>query len=172
MELIQLPSIYVSGAAFVVSVASFVFSVLSWRETHRPIVTAYTRCPFSGNVSSVVEIVVSNSGNRPAKNVWLHVPQKELEKALSAPPGDPTRSAVEKCFSEETFIPLLENGMEVTNNFGIFTAENKPDTWHYKSVLQVRVTYQGLNGRKYSNKNPLRIVCNKGFALSYFEHSK
>ena len=163
-------SIYVSGGAFVVSMASFVFAVLSWRETHRPIVTAFTRCPVSGNVSSFLEIVVSNSGNRPAKNVQLHIAHNELEEALAAPEGDTMRANVKRCFSEKTFIPVLEGGSEVTNSFGIFTNQNKPDTWHHKSVLNIRVTYEGLNGRRYSNQNPMRIVCNKGFALSYFEH--
>lgn len=172
MASIQELSIYVSGGAFVVAVASFIFAVLSWRETHRPIVTAYTRCPVTGDVSSALEVVVSNSGNRPAKNVRLHVLSQDLEKALAAPPGDAMRLAVERCFSEETFIPVLEGGTEITNSFGIFTTANKPDTWYYKSVLKVRVTYEGLNGRKFENENPLRIICNKGFALSYFEHSE
>lgn len=171
MATVETLSIYVSGGAFVVSVASFIFAILSWRETHRPIVTAYTRCPVSGNVSSALEIVISNSGNRPAKNVRLHVGEKELQEALSAPAGDSMRSTVERCFSEETFIPVLESDSKVTNSFGIFTTQNKPDTWHYKSVLNIRVSYEDLNGRKYVNENPLRIVCNRGFALSYFEHS-
>ena len=160
-------SLYLSGAAFVVSLASFGFAILSWRETHRPIVTALIHCPVSGNTGTALEILVSNSGNRPAIDIRLEVPQSELEQALAAPPTDNMRKAVERCFSEETFIPVLEGGKQVRNSFGTFTRDQNPDTWQYKSVLTVTVKYKDLNGRKYSNKNALRIVCNKGFALSY-----
>ncbi|MCU7813077.1 MAG: hypothetical protein KZQ77_17875 [Candidatus Thiodiazotropha sp. (ex Notomyrtea botanica)] len=101
--------------------------------------------------------------------MYALIPKNELERALSAPHGDVVRNAVERCFKEETFIPVLEGGKEITNTFGIFTDEDKPDTWHYDSVLQVHVAYEGLNGRKFQNTNLLRIVCCKGFALSSYE---
>lgn len=161
-----------SGVALVISISSFFFAVLSWRETHRPIVTALIRCPHSGNMGSGLEIVVSNSGNRPAQDIKLSAHKLELDKALSAPKEDSVRNAVERCFSEETFIPVLEGGKEVSNSFGVFTSGEIPDTWHYKSVLEVTITYKDLAGRKYKNTNKLLIVCNKGFALSYYGDDK
>ncbi len=55
----------------------------------------------------------------------------------------------------------------MTNSFGYFTADEKPNTWKYKSVVEVKVTYERLTGRKYSNTNKHWIMCSKGFALSY-----
>jgi hypothetical protein len=164
-------SIYISSLAALIAFLSLVFAVKSWRESNRPIVTALIRCPVSGNLATALELVVSNSGNRPATDVRLHVSESELSDALTAPVGDKIRKAVERCFSPDTFIPVLEPGKEMTNSFGYFTTDKNPDTWKYKSVINVQVTYGGLTGRKYSNKNKLWIVCNKGFALSYHEKS-
>ncbi len=166
-------TLLMSGGALIIAISSFIFAVMSWRDTHRPIVTAFIRCPVSGNSGTGLEIVVSNSGNRPAKDVQLHALKTDLQKSIAAPVGDKMREAVERCFSKETFIPVLEGGKQVTNSFGIFTVgDNNHDTWHYKSILEVVITYEGITGRKYSNRNKLQIVCNKGFALSYFEHSE
>jgi hypothetical protein len=162
-------SLIMSAGALLISISSFIFAIKAWRETHRPIVTAFVRCPHSGNTGTGLEIVVSNSGNRPAIDVQLHVPQKTLEKALEAPKEDVLRKAVERCFANETFIPVLEGGKEVTNSYGIFTLGDKPDTWNYKSIFDVVITYKNLSGRKFKNANKLYIICNKGFALSYYE---
>lgn len=164
-------SIYISSLAAFIAFLSLVFSVKSWRESNRPIVTALIRCPISAELATALELVVSNSGNQPATEVRLHISEKELSNALTAPTEDRVRKAVERCFSPDTFIPVLEPGKEMTNSFGYFTTDEKPDTWKYKSVLEVTIKYEGLTGRKYSNKNKLWIVCNKGFALSYHEES-
>ena len=163
-------SLYISAGASLIALLSLAFAVLSWRESNRPIVTAFIRCPVSGDMASALELVVSNSGNRPAVDIQLYVPNHELKKALQAPPEDRVRKSVERCFSEEVFIPVLEPSKEVVNTFGKFTTDKEPDTWHYKSIISVGISYKGLSGRKYFNRNRLWIVCNKGFALSYYEH--
>ncbi|MEN8167571.1 MAG: hypothetical protein ABFR65_08875 [Pseudomonadota bacterium] len=76
-------STYTSVAALVISLASFVFAVMSWRESHRPIITVrITTEKGGGEGGTPVEIIVENCGNRPAKNIRLVVDKRELDHAL------------------------------------------------------------------------------------------
>lgn len=156
-----------SAGAVVISIASFVFAVLSWRESHRPIVTARITTEKGGNVGSPIELLVENTGNRPAINIRLSVDRAELDKALSADLNDALRKAVERCFDSETFIPVLEAGKRVTNSFGMFSQERS--TWQYKSTINITIAYEDLGRRRFRNSVPIWLVDNRGFALEHFE---
>lgn len=64
-------SLSFSVVALIVSVLSFYFSIKSWRESNRPLVTARVSNKSAGNVAASLILVVQNTGNRPAKNVTL-----------------------------------------------------------------------------------------------------
>jgi hypothetical protein len=113
--------------ALAISILSFYFSIKSWLETNRPIVVARVTTKAGGNISMVLDIIVQNVGNRPAKNIDLRVPQKELDSFLTAIKGDPLRNDIEACFSDKGNIPVLENGRSVTNSFGVLQVTGS--TW-------------------------------------------
>jgi hypothetical protein len=158
-----LGSLLVATAALIVSILSFYFSIKSWRETNRPLITVRTTSFGSGgNVSIPLSLLVENTGNRPAKNVRLTVDAADLDAALVAPPGDVLRKHVESCFSDRGIIPVLANGRNVSNGFGFLSAD-KP-TWKIHSRFEVDVTYQGADDTQYKHKIPLLIADDAGFA--------
>src|SRR5947207_531972 len=94
-------SILVAGAALIVSIISFYFSIKSWRESNRPLITVRTTSFGSGgNVGIPLSLLVENTGNRPAKNVRLAVDDHVLNDALAVKTGDALRKHVERCFSD------------------------------------------------------------------------
>ena len=166
-----------SIAALAISLISIGFAVFSWRESHRPIVTARLQVRGdAGNAGAALELIVENTGNRPAVNVRLTADPEDLEKAFLAPRGDVLRKDIEYCLSGEPFIPCLEPGKTATNAFGAFQNKDltgQDSTWIYKSSFDVEITYCGMKEKKcrprtYANVIPIWLVDNTGFALGYW----
>lgn len=158
-----------SSGALLISIASFIFAVLSWRESHRPIVVARISTERGGNVASPVELVIENTGNRPAINVSLEASPEDLDRVLNSEASDAEWAGVKRCFESDTYIPVLGNGQRVTNAFGSF--QETGSTWIYKQTLIVGIRYESLKGRKFFNRVPIWLVDNRGFALSFYESS-
>ena len=117
----------------------------------RPIVTARVTTFDGGELGIALNIVVENTGNRPAKNIKLSVEPKVLETMIVAPVGEPLRKEVESCFSERGIIPVLANGKSLTNGFG-WLSDDSESTWKLKSRFDVEISYQDLDGAEYTNK--------------------
>jgi len=166
----NLASLLISGSALVVSLLSYYFARKSWQETNRPIITARVTTNSGGNVATCLDIIVQNTGNRPAKNVKLKVIKKALESLLTVGEGDPSRTAIEKCFADTAIIPILENGRSVTNSFGCFSKEKS--TWKPNNFLIISVYYENLEGKKFHHEIPLLIADDQGFAGSFWSESK
>ncbi len=92
----ELSSLFFSAAALVISTFSFYFSRRSWRESNRPIITTRISTNSGGNVGSTLDLIVENTGNRPAKNVRLKVDPEELNAALLLKSDEPMRKQIEK----------------------------------------------------------------------------
>lgn len=165
-------SLFISLSAVTVSILSFYFSIKSWKESNRPIVVTRVSTHGGGNISTALDLIIENTGNRPAKNVKLSVDGEEMKVVMVAKEGDPLRNAIEGCFSEKTFIPILENGRKVSNSFGIFTVEKGKSTWKPNSILHVNLSYEDLDGRKYTHKIPILIADDAGFAGTFWSEAK
>lgn len=140
----------------------------------RPVVTARVATHAGGNVSIALDLVVHNTGGSPAKNVRLAAERSELEAAFSEDVDPKWKSQIERCFSVEGMIPVLEDGQNasVTNSFGVLSADPKYATWKVSSILNVKISYQDLDGRPYAHDIPLKIADDAGFAGSYWEDSE
>jgi hypothetical protein len=158
-----------SSGALLISIVSFIFAVLSWRESHRPIVVARISTERGRNVASPIELVVENTGNRPAINVVLEADAEDLDRVLNPEASQAERAGVKRCFEADTYIPVLGNGQHVTNAFG--SLQETGSTWRYKETLVVGIRYESLKGRKFFNRVPIWLVDNRGFALSFYESS-
>lgn len=165
---IDYASLYISGAAAIVAILSFYFAIKSWRESNRPIVVARVTTRKGGNMGTLLDLILENTGNRPAKNVRLTVKRADLDSALSGQRDNPLRSAIERCFSEETFLPILENGRRVSNSFGLIGVPGRGSTWIANSVLSIHLYYEDLDGRKYHHEIPLLIADDTGFAGTFW----
>ncbi len=76
----------ISVSALTISLVSLLFQQIRWRESNRPIVSAYIcDAKKGGNISkaSWFNLVFINSGAIPASNVCLQVKESDLNKIFS-----------------------------------------------------------------------------------------
>ena len=162
-------SISISAAAFLVSIISFHYSRRAWSESNRPLVTArVSSMGMGGNAAVPLTMVVENTGNRPAKNIQIKANRQNLTSALAAETSDSLRRQVEACFSEQGLIPVLANGQQVSNSFGILS--HGGSTWN-TDRLDIEVCYEDLDGRSFKHKIPLKMGEDAGFASGFWKLS-
>lgn len=164
-------TLIVSILALCISAVSFAFSRRSWRETYRPIITVRVATAQSGNVASLYNLVVENTGNRPAKDIHLEVDPAVLKTALN-PACTLPLTDIQNCFDPQYTIPILANGKSVSTAFGRSTLDSER-TWIYKSRFPIKVKYSDLEGRPYCSEMTLFIFWETGFAgFAYCDSSK
>jgi hypothetical protein len=177
MDFRLLVSISTLIVSVVLSCASLYFARRSWSESNRPLITVKVSVDAkSGNNSVIFNLVVENTGNRPAKNIKLSVDNEKLNFAFDSPTENDLK-AIEACFEEDTIISVLANGKSAKNGFGSISCkksndpnvatlqEDLPSTWKTKARFEVKVKYQDLDGRKYTDCMPVLIADNdNGFA--------
>jgi hypothetical protein len=154
--------------ALATSLASLWFARRSWLQSNRPVVSVFVETVAGGNVSIVYNIVVANTGNRPATSIRLSARSVDLKAAqadLKASDQKTTATSMDvvSCFSEEGVIPLLRNGDTTYNSFG-YTDGGSSTFWRYGAQLPIRVSYRDLDGRLYKSHQVLRIKDSTGFA--------
>ncbi|HEX8887699.1 MAG TPA: hypothetical protein VF779_00885 [Pyrinomonadaceae bacterium] len=162
-------SLSLSISALIVSVLSFYFSIKSWRESNRPIITARVVNESGGNSMAALKLLVQNTGNRPAKNVALSVETIDLATALVPTINPVVKKYIEQIFTDRGVIPILENGQSVSNGFGFLQRGDNQTDWKRLSRFNIEISYQDLDGRKYKHSNPLLIADDRGFAGSWSE---
>jgi hypothetical protein len=156
--------IVVAAASLLVAVSSLTLTWRLWRKTNRPILTAWIASVASGNEGIALNIVLENSGNRPAKDIRLVATEKQVLAALDQShetnmPGDARR-----CFFGSKQISVLANGKRITNAFGYLG--DKPGAWRSGAVIPLAIEYKGLESERYRAKMNLILVDNDGFAQS------
>ena len=155
----------ISVAALIASAISLYFTRRFWLQSNRPIITAFVDEHSSGNVSTTFNLVVSNTGNRPAVNIRLYASNTDLESLLDK---EATKSHVDEvinCFSKESTITILRNGEELTTAFGAFSGDQSVGKWlNYGAQISIIVTYEDLDRRSYKAHMPLKIYARHGFA--------
>jgi hypothetical protein len=152
--------------ALAVSVVSLSFARRSWRETYRPIVTARVRTQAGGNVAILYDLVVENTGNRPATNVRLVVDPRDLKRAMK-PGKEIYAEFIKNCFEPKYAIPVLANGQSVSSAFGK-TSEDAESNWIPFSRIPIVVHYDDLEGKKYQSKVTLFVFYTAGFAGAHY----
>ena len=74
----------ISTAALVTAAVSFFFAVHSWRGSHRPIaIVRVTNHGPGGDICTLIDLMIENVGNRPAKDILLSVSSNDLNLASS-----------------------------------------------------------------------------------------
>ena len=153
-----------SIAALAISFLSLYFTKVNWLQSNRPIVTAFVTEHSSGNMAATCNLVIANTGNRPAVRVRMHASQAEIASLLEPKVRDLKFNMIESNFLKESEIPLLRNGEELTTSFGAFT--NSPDEgpWlRHGAEAEISITYQDLDGRKFESRQPLKVYAREGF---------
>lgn len=160
-----------SATALIISLISLLITIWLWRESNRPVVTARIVTHKGGNIAILYHLELVNSGTRPAKNVRLHANHQEIMGALL--PTAPSHkdyerelSYIERCFKDRAAVPILLNGETTTSPFGHTSVESP--FWSPGAILQLVVSYQGLEGQRYKSAITIKIDDTAGFAgVSY-----
>lgn len=158
------PSVAISFIAMFISLLSYLFTMRPWYETYRPIVTARIETHASGNMATASDIVVYNTGNRPATNISLRTDKKVLEKAFGENTSETLKMEILSCFSDEGIIPLLQPGNSILNGFGMTGKDES--TLKYGSRIPITIEYKDLNGRKFKSNQTLLFKDPEFFAGS------
>jgi hypothetical protein len=171
----------ISLGSAAISLVSLYFSRKSWSDTYRPIVTVRVATNTSGSIATTLNLVVENLGNRPAKNIKLSVDSNKLKSALLKSPDNINRKFIERCFADETIIPLLANGQSISNSFGCLNIQYETSSlggmqwnersgeqsdWKPDTRLDIQIKYQDLNGKSYQDRIPILIANDQAFAGS------
>jgi len=148
--------------ALIVSAVSLGSSVLFWRKSFRPIVTAAVKTHAATKDIIAYNLVLLNSGAIPAKNVVIRAGEASLLKAFGCDATPENKHSWLACFAEETKIPILHNGDHVACSFGT-TQGIDAGFWRYESTITVVIEYAGWFGTKYKQSQEIGIVDSDSF---------
>lgn len=109
-------TVAISVISVLISLASMTFAVNSWHRTNRPIISARITTAAGGEVNTALNIIVENTGNRPAKPIKLIAKRGDVLRAMKHPEQAVPTDA-EHCFFEHKIIPVLANGKAASNAF-------------------------------------------------------
>ena len=153
----------IAGLSGLVALAAWTFSVVSWRETYRPVVTARINTKEGGDLGFALDVVVENAGTRPAHDVWLEAVEADVRKAMKngAAPGIDLPLDAKRVFFSKVVIPVLPNGNMATNPFGTL---GQHGDWVPGATIAVTLHYQGSRGRRFRETTYFLLHDNTGFA--------
>lgn len=153
-----------TAAAFVASLVSLYFTKVNWTQSNRPIISAFITEHTSGNSAATFSLVIANTGNRPAIRVRMHASHAELMSLVHQSVDPKKFQLIESNFLPQSEIPLLRNGEELSTSFGAFTRMPIDGPWlRYGAEIEISITYNDLDGRKYESRQPLKIYAREGF---------
>lgn len=157
-------AIGISVLSAAVALVSVCFAIYSWQDANRPLVSVQVATAEGGNNAISLNLVVENTGNRPAKNIRIVAKQTDVLAALDKLGSMPTDA--HRIFYSGVSIPLLIHGRQVTNAFGHLG--NEPGAWRSGAVIPVKVIYGGLGWRCYCSSLRLLLADDAGFAQTFW----
>jgi hypothetical protein len=156
--------IILSLASLPVSLCSLYFTRVNWLQSNRPIVVVYVTEHKPGNVATTFNLVVANTGNRPAVRVRLNASHNDILQLVEDGIESNAVEAIKSCFQPESEIPLLRNSEDLTTSFGFCSDDPRNGSClRYGATTEIFVTYRDLEGRSYQSKQPLKIYTRRGF---------
>lgn len=114
-----------------------------------------------------LNVLVENTGNRPAINVRLSVDKEELIGALHADVEDTDRKSLERLFADAGTIPVLGNGKSTSAYFGFLSGDAK-STWNGDLTLHIRISYCDLDKRVFTHRISLFVRGGDGFTGDFW----
>ena len=151
--------------ALLLSVFSYLFTRRSWFESNRPIITAEIKTHSAGNMAITYNILVHNTGNRPAADILLTTEERSINKLLAKPATLSAEKEIRRIFSADGEIALLHSGKTVSNGFG-HTSGDEKSPLNYGVKLPIKITYRALSGKIYTTKQNLILKDSEYFAGS------
>lgn len=155
-----------TAAAFLLSTLALVFTRRSWFESNRPILTAEIVTHSGGNVAIMYNLVVHNTGTRPATDIRIEADKECLQAAINNNADNLLKQEILRCFSDEGRISLLHQQSSKSTGFGLTSTNETSNVLVYKSVIPIAITYKDLYGKSYKTKQDLVVKDSEYFAGS------
>jgi hypothetical protein len=162
--------IFISLIAAAVSVLSLGFAIYSWRQANRPLVSARISAAAGGSETIALNIVVENTGNRPARDVRLIARRVDVTAALVPGWQQGIPNDAEQCLLQNVSIPILANGKSVSNAFGHLEGAKGP--WRSGAEIPITIRYRDLGLRRFRSRMHLLLADDAGFAQSFWGEPK
>ncbi len=161
----------IAVAAFIASLASLYFTRVNWIQSNRPVVTAFVTEHRAGNVAATFNLVLANTGTRPAVRVQLVASPETVKKLLEHDAAEKHVQMIQSVFEPKSEVALLRNGEELTTSFGAFTPDGSAGWLNYGAEVDIEVRYQDLDGRSFVSKQPLKVYARDGFGGGSWDDS-
>lgn len=160
------PAVIVSIISASIACISLIFATLSWRQANRPIISARITTESGGNSGIALNIIVENTGNRPARNIYLVASEADVKSALSSSNMEIPIDA-RRCFFENISIPVLANGRSISNAFGHLGQQ--AGSWLPGAEIPIKIRYRDLGSRCFKSKMHLLLADDAGFAQTFWD---
>lgn len=152
--------------AVLISISALCTTIVIWKQTYRPIVTAQIVTKHSTQNGFAYSIHVYNTGTRPAVDIRLSASVTEIQKIIVETISAPMLNELAAVFSDHGLIPILHPGTNVCNGFGHNSVNRQSAALIYNSILPIIITYKDLFGRSFIVKQRLFIKDSTWFAGS------
>lgn len=156
------PALFISLGSLLVAAFSVFLTLRLWRKSNRPLVTARISTHSGGNVGITLDILIENSGTRPALDVRLQAREEDIRAAmLSQDEGSDLPKDAIRVFFSDVVVPVLPTGRTLSN---AFEALGNEGTWKPGARLPIKVLYRSMDGARYEEPGELLLHDDDGFA--------
>jgi hypothetical protein len=157
-----------STIAILMSFWSVYYTKKFWFESNRPILSASIELQSSGLGIALWNLVIYNSGNRPATNITLEAKKEDIDSIISVGAKDSHRTEIHRIFSTNSHIGLLLNSENVKTAFFSFSNNtgSAEDIIKYEGKLPIKIHYSDINKRRYVSNIILYMRDGNGFGGS------
>lgn len=153
----------ISALSAIVAIASLFITRKNWRDSNRPVVSAYIDEEIGGQGITVFNLYLQNSGTRPATLVQLSTKATDIQKIFAERADPSRRKEIEGIFSPESRLSVLHPNETLVTSFGLASEAAKDQWLIYGEELKVTITYRDLDGSKYRSFIFLKVRPRTGF---------
>ncbi len=170
---VQFSDTIISFVSLIIASISLGLSFYFWRRSFRPIVTAMVKTVASGNMNTMFNLEISNTGTIPAKNIQLKIKDEDVAKAFGKESSDENKKRWLSCFDQNSSILILHNNSTVECSFG-YCSSSKNDSgfWKYESIIPITIEYQGWFGKFYKTEQQIQILNSESFTNFSWKKNK
>jgi len=171
MDFVEQIKVAIPVISFLLSCLALIFTRRSWFESNRPIVSAEIATHDGGNVAIMYNLIVHNTGNRPAVDIHLIAQKSNIDLAITKTATSHSSDEIRRCFSTYATIPLLHQGKSTINAFGATSSIPEQNVLVIDSKIPIQIRYKDLNGKSYTSTQVLIVKDSDWFAGSGWERS-
>lgn len=153
----------VSAVSALIALFSVFITRKNWRDSNRPVITAYVDAESHGGGITVFNLYLKNTGTRPATSVQLAAQRSDIAKIVADQAESHRRQHIETVFTSESRVAVLHPDEILVTSFGLATTDPTQQWLKYGEEIEVQITYRDLERRDYQSVVPLRVRPREGF---------